>query len=258
MKKLMVALTVAVFALACQAGSDIYLLIGQSNMAGRGKLTDNNAVSHDGVLKMNVFGYLVPAKEPLHYDKPTAGAGLGASFANAMREGDTNTTVVLLPCAFGGSGLSEWTKGSYMYRHAILRTQEALRILKGKGRLAGILWHQGETDSLNDKKAASYAQRLSQMLTDLRADLGCGDVPVVVGELGRYLAEKREKSGRYAHFEKINEALHLVAKQIPNCECVSSEGLSPNPDILHFNTESLRTFGERYAAAMKRLCGKNP
>ena len=249
---------VAVLSLLCQARTDIYLLIGQSNMAGRGKLTGNNEIPHDGVLKMNVFGYLVPAKEPLHYDKPTAGAGLGSSFANAMRAGDTNTTIVLLPCAFGGSALSEWSKGSYMYRHAVLRAQEAIRLMKGKGKLAGILWHQGESDSMNIKNASSYAQRLSQMLTDLRADLGCGDVPIVVGELGRYLVEKRAKSGRYAYFEKVNEALHLVAKQLPNCECVSSEGLSANSDILHFNTESLRIFGERYAAAMKRLCDKKP
>ena len=258
MKKTMVKFTIASLAVAAalcvQAGSDIYLLIGQSNMAGRGRLAATNTVPCEGVLKMNNFGYLVPAKEPLHDDKPkAAGAGLGASFANAMRASDTNTTVVLLPCAFGGSALSEWTKGSYMYQLALLRTREALRLLKGKGRIAGILWHQGESDSNSEKLATTYSARLVRMITDLRTDLGCGDVPVVLGELGRYLADNRAKSGRYRHFEKVNEELHAAAKLLANCACVSSEGLQPNPDILNFNTTSLRIFGERYAEAMKRL-----
>ena len=91
------------------------------------------------------------------------------------------------------------------------------------------------------------------MISDLKADIGCGDVPVVLGELGRYLADNRAKSGRYKYFEKVNEELHAAAKLIPSCECVSSEGLDPNGDVLHFNTASLRVFGERYAEAMKRL-----
>ena len=252
--KIMAMAAAAAVAASCVAGTDVYLLVGQSNMAGRGKLSAENEVPHEGVLKLNNFGYLTPAKEPLHDDKPkSAGAGLGASFANAMRAGDTNTTVVLVPCAFGGSALDEWAKGSYMYQRAILRTKEALRRLKGKGRLAGILWHQGESDSNNESLAATYSARLVRMVRAMRADLGCGDVPVVLGELGRYLADNRAKSGRYRYFEKVNEALHGAARILPSCECVSSEGLSPKSDVLHFDTESLRVFGERYAEAMKRL-----
>jgi len=235
------------------AATDVYLLIGQSNMAGRGRLSPTNAAPCDGVRKMDVFGYLVPAAEPLHYDKKTAGAGLGISFANAMRAADTNRTVLLVPCAFGGSRLSEWKKGEYMYEHALLRTRQALRKLKGDGRLAGILWHQGESDTNDEKLADTYGERLTRQIADLRADLGCGDVPLVVGELGRYLAENRAKSGRYPHFEKVNAALHGVTNTIPNCACVSSEGLTPNADVLHFNTSSLRILGERYAAALLEL-----
>ena len=254
-RKIAIALASAGLALfAAWGGTDVYLLIGQSNMAGRGRLNETNAVPCEGVLKLDNFGYLVPAKEPLHNDRKSAGAGLGASFANAMRADDANTTVVLVPCAFGGSALKEWQKGSYMYEQAVLRTKEALRLLAAKdGRLAGILWHQGESDSGSEDRANSYAKRFSEMVRNLRQDLGCGDVPLVVGELGRYLADNRAKSGRYQHFEKINDALNGLTNSIPNCDCVSSEGLSPNSDILHFNTASLRTFGERYAAAMKGL-----
>ena len=61
---------------------DLYLLIGQSNMAGRGKLTDENRLSTDGVWKLDKHDQWVAATEPLHFDKPNvAGAGLGMSFA---------------------------------------------------------------------------------------------------------------------------------------------------------------------------------
>lgn len=253
-RKIVIALGLVGQALfAAWGGTDVYLLIGQSNMAGRGRLVAGEELPCEGVRKMDVFGYIVPAKEPLHYDKKAAGAGLGASFANAMRAADTNRTVVLVPCAFGGSALSEWSKGEYMYEHALLRTRQALRKLKGTGRLAGILWHQGESDASDERRADSYGSRLAKMVGDLRADLGCGDVPLVVGELGRYLADNRAKSGRYKCFEKVNAALNGLTNSVPNCACVSSEGLTPNSDVLHFNTLSLRTFGERYAAAMKKL-----
>lgn len=235
------------------AETDVYLLIGQSNMAGRGHLAAGDELLSEGVRKMDVYGYLVPAKEPLHYDKKSAGAGLGISFANALRAADTNRTVVLVPCAFGGSKLSEWAKGEYMYEHAILRTRHALRKLKGKGRLAGILWHQGESDAYDRELADSYGVRLAKMIGDLRADLGCGEVPVVVGELGRYLADNCAKSGHYPYFEKINAALNDMTNTVRNCACVSSEGLTPNADILHFNTPSLRILGERYAVALQKL-----
>lgn len=256
MKRIIFFAAVAAAAVSAQADSEIYLLIGQSNMAGRGQLSASLEVPRQGVLKMTNFGYLAPAKEPLHNDRPSAGAGLGASFANAMRGGDARKTIVLVPCAFGGSALSEWAKGSYMYQRALLRTREALRLQGKRARLAGILWHQGESDSGKEALASTYASRLVEMMTSLRADLGCGDVPVVVGELGRYLADYRAKTGKCAYFEKVNEELHRAARTLPNCECVSSEGLTPNSDVLHFNTASLRTLGERYAEAMKRL--QNP
>ena len=253
----LVLLAVSLMCRSLRGETDVYLLIGQSNMAGRGRLAAGEELPCEGVRKMDVYGYLVPAKEPLHYDKKVAGAGLGVSFANALYAADTNRTVVLVPCAFGGSRLSEWQKGEYMYENALLRTRQALRKLKGTGRLAGILWHQGESDASDERLAASYGPRLEKVIGDLRADLGCGDVPLVVGELGRYLADNRAKSGQFRYFEKVNAALNGLTNSIPNCACVSSEGLTPNGDILHFNTASLRVFGERYAAAMKELVRRN-
>ena len=40
---------------------------------------------------------------------------------------------------------------------------------------------------------------------------------------------------------------------IPNSGAVTAEGLTCNPDIMHFDTPSLRIFGERYAERILEL-----
>ena len=53
---------------------DIFLLMGQSNMAGRGLLEDVEPIRDE---RIRVFqdGRWSIAEEPLHHDRPTAGIG---------------------------------------------------------------------------------------------------------------------------------------------------------------------------------------
>lgn len=234
------------------AQTDVYLLMGQSNMAGRGFLAATNSIPAEGVRKLTSFGYLAPAVEPLHFDKSTAGAGLGLSFAAKMVRSGYGCDVLLVPCAFGGTKLCEWQKGEYKYDFALLRARHALKALKGEGRLKGILWHQGEWDSVERTDAETYGTRLVRMMTDLRRDLGDESVPLVLGELGRFMGDTTHKN-HYAYYGKVNDEIRWAASRLKNCALVSSDGLTSNPDFLHFDTPSLRILGERYADALLRL-----
>jgi hypothetical protein len=180
----------------------------------------------------------LPAKDPLHFDKPIAGVGLASEFARVVAAADTNATIGLIPCAMGGSSLDEWKPGSKLYNQAIERTREAMK----RGQLAGILWHQGEADSAPEK-VATYAERFSAMIGQLRADLDAKTVPVIVGELGRF----REASRAF------NDALPAVVRIVPHCALVTAEDLTDNGDKLHFDTQALKSFGQRYAAAFLKL-----
>lgn len=223
-------------------GYDLYLLIGQSNMAGRGKLTDEERKPVDGVFVLNAKDQWVPAAHPLHFDKPKiAGYGLGLDFAKAIRG---PRPVGLIPCAFGGTSLDQWKPGGKLYKEAVRRTKLAQK----SGTLRGILWHQGESDTKNDELANSYAERFVTFVGDLRKDLDAANVPLVAGELGRYLKNPRA--------QKINEQLHAAQPKIPQFDVASSEGLVHKGDNTHFDTPSLATFGKRYAEAMKRLQAK--
>ena len=154
----------------------LYLLIGQSNMAGRGALDGAEEISDLRLLKFSERARWAPGTDPLHFDKPTiVGVGLGTSFARVMADADPEITVGLIPCAVGGTPLERWQKGGDLYTQAVNRTKLAMK----DGVLKGILWHQGEGDAGSEEKAKSYGERLAGMVKDLRTDLGVGEVPFV-------------------------------------------------------------------------------
>jgi hypothetical protein len=225
----------------------LYLLIGQSNMAGRGKISPESTVSSEHILKFSKENTWVEATEPLHFDKPVAGTGLGMSFARVMADATPGVTIGLIPCAVGGTPLDRWCKGGDLYKQALARAKLAMK----DGTLKGILWHQGEGDCGSEEKARSYGERLAKMVTDLRADLGAGDVPFVAGKLGEFLG-KGSKS-KPSLWPVVNEQISSVPQRVPRAAFVESKGLMHKGDNLHFDTPALREFGKRYAEAMQRL-----
>ena len=224
---------------------NIFLLIGQSNMAGRGRLDDVPPLRHSQV-RMFRRGHWMVADEPLHTDKPDlAGVGLGMSFAVELIVRGRMQSIGLVPCAFGGTSLSAWLPGAELYENAVAVTREAL----SGGRLSGILWHQGENDSGQAQDAASYGERFQQMIPRLRQALGAEAVPVIAGELGGFLRQTAD----CALFDVVNRQLRQLAGKLPVYACVNASGLTDNGDHLHFDAFSLRELGRRYADAYEKL-----
>lgn len=225
----------------------IYVLMGQSNMAGRGQLEKTAAPLHPRILMLTKESRWEPAAEPLHFDKSIAGAGLGASFALRMAESAPQDVIGLVPCAVGGTPLSRWQKGEDLYEQALKRIQTAQK----NGTVRGILWHQGENDALDVQKAESYGRRLAKMVNDLRQDLGNRNLPFVAGTLGDFLSD--DASGNPYHWRTVNAQLQLLPGLVSGTAIVDAGGLKPKSDGVHFDTPSLRTLGDRYAAAMQQL-----
>lgn len=245
MKRLAILLSAATFA---QSGMDLFLLIGQSNMAGRGLIEEQDRVAHPRVNMFSKEDKWVPAVEPVHFDRPDRlGVGLGRSFAVTLAASAPNATIGLIPCAMGGSALDEWKPGGKLYDEAVRRTKLAMV----SGRLRGILWHQGEADSNNLDRARSYAARWHEVMTTLRKDLNAADVPIVVGELGRFLYTREKNDYPYARMVGEQQAAFSVAEH--KVGFASSEGLGHKGDVLHFDSPALREFGRRYAHAFLAL-----
>jgi Carbohydrate esterase, sialic acid-specific acetylesterase len=226
----------------------IYLLMGQSNMAGRGKVGTEDKTPHPRVIMLNTNNTWELAAEPVTKDRKTGlGVGPGLAFAKIMAEKNPDVIIGLVPCAVGGTPLSRWQRGGDLYSNAVARAKAAVK----DGTLAGVLWHQGESDSSDKTLAESYGKRLGQMVQDFRADLGQTNLPFIAGQIGEFLYERGPDKTPFAR--TVNEALKQLPLTVPQTACVESHGLNHLGDKLHFNTESQHEFGQRYAAEMLRL-----
>lgn len=223
-----------------------FLMIGQSNMAGRGFKKDVPLIFNEGI-KMLRNGRWQIMSEPVNYDRPTAGIGLASSFAAAWRLINETEEIGLIPCADGGTSLEDWAVGGVLFDHAVAEAKLAQRTSK----LAGILWHQGETDCFPDR-AAVYGEKFNAIITELRQQLDVPDIPLIMGGLGDFLTE-----GLYGqYFDSypiVNEAIKQFAQSHENCYFVTAEGLTANEDYIHFNAASQRIFGVRYFEAFNKL-----
>ena len=237
---------------------DVFLLIGQSNMAGRGYMIDGDEdIIDSNVFLLNEAGEPVPATNPLNQyssirkelSRQQICPGLG--FAMKMSR-KTGRKILLVVNARGGTTIAQWAKGpggDGFYEEAVRRTQQAMKY----GTLKAILWHQGCGDS---KKTDTYMASLSAFVQNLRSDLGV-QVPFIAGELGRWRP----------HVAAFNEMIHSISEYIPLSDWVSSDGClprgtadcpEPNMKDAHFGRESQILLGERYADKVLKMCYSRP
>ena len=225
-----------------------FLMIGQSNMAGRGNAAEVEPIANEScyVLRNGIFR---PMHYPVNFDRFFSGLNLCESFADTYQK-ENNVEVGLIPAADGGSSMDQWHEGEILFDHACYMAELASRTSEIKG----ILWHQGEGDC-SPALYSTYEERLTAMIAALRSRLGMPDVPVLLGGLGDFLKDC-PLSEQLANYTYVNDALKAVASKVKNVGFVSAEGLGSNPDFLHFNSAALREFGIRYYEGYKALVGK--
>lgn len=236
----------------------LYLLIGQSNMAGSNTIEAEDLVEDPRILSLDKNNAWQVAKAPLYSVIETAGKGQasvgpGLSFAREMiKDCAPDVKIGLIPCAVHGSGIASWAPGMtcynpisfgdylpHPYDDAVARARVALQT----GVLKGILWHQGEADS-NASDAASYNARLTQLIARLRSEFGAPNLPFVAGEIGYFYVNVTFG---------INDILRNAVGVIPYYDLAPSDGLTSKGDNLHFSAAAQRTFGKRYAAKMRQM-----
>lgn len=224
----------------------IVLMAGQSNMAGRGvysQLAPADTVTYSNILSLNKDSVWVRAKHPLHWDKAEAAVGMGISFAKTLADKiGGNVAIGLVPCAAGGTNINAWlandwfanTGNFYLYTNLITRAKKATQ----SGDIIGMIWHQGEANA-SSLTTPTYQEKMITLFTNIRSDLNLPAMPIVAGELGRYLT--------YTYLNETNAAINGLSAILPNYAAASSLGLTPNSDVLHFTAASQVEFGKRYA-----------
>ncbi len=212
----------------------VYLLIGQSNMAGRAEIPEDAGDIIDRCYLLNDKNEWESARNPLnrHSSVGKGGAmqklGPGYAFVRKMLEQDKDLTIGLVVNARGGTKIDQWLGKSELYWGARKRTKAALR----NGTLKGVLWHQGESDN---NAPEGYLGKLQTLIGNLRADFNDTNLPFIAGQI--------------ANGPAINEQIAKLPGTTHASAFASSDGLTTT-DRVHFDTKSQILLGERYAQQM--------
>ncbi len=225
---------------------DLYLYIGQSNMAGRGtmllSLGDLNPISNTYLLTVGLNWEIAsnPMNKYSNIRKELSMQQVSPAFGFALNVvGKTTNSIGLIVNARGGSSMAQWTKGSVdqLYENTLLRAKEAQKW----GKIKAILWHQGESNS-GSSAVTAYPAQFKAMIDNFKAELNEPDLYVVAGELAYW---RSNGTGSTA----FNNMIRTISTFIPNSDYVSAEGLTPliDPTDPHFDRVSNIELGKRYA-----------
>jgi len=259
----------------------LVLMVGQSNMSGRGIAGPDDLVEIPGVLALRPDGRWTPAIEPVTKDRPfvgtfdaegkkivspdpwdnilpaaggrVVGVGCGRTFGRLLREAFPDRTVGLIPAAVGGTSAAAWKPGGEDDHQPGHRPyDEAIRLAKlaqASGDIVAVLWHQGENDA--HKNNLDYLDDLREIVTNFRRDLALGDdVPFIAGELADFYKPEIQ-SGVWI----VDNALHELEREFPFFRVVPLKGLPHKGDHLHFNTEAQHEYGRRCFAEFRKFKG---
>jgi len=226
---------------------NLYILMGQSNMAGRGLIDDEfKNERHNRVWMFNSANEWVEARHPLHFDKPkVAGVGPGLAFGIKMAEASPDAKIGLIPCAVGGTSIERWQPGAYdpvTKTHPYDDAAARIKLAMAYGVIKGVIWHQGEANS-KPKNSKAYLARLAELISRVRELTGNPDLPFIAGELGRFRPA-------FVNFNKQLDSIPLI---IPHTGLVSSKGLVHKGDSTHFDGQSASKLGGRYAEKMIKV-----
>ncbi|MBO0322409.1 sialate O-acetylesterase [Muricauda sp. CAU 1633] len=223
----------------------IFIMAGQSNMAGRGFVEPQDTVPNSRILTIDKSNNWIYAKEPLHFYEPSlTGLDCGLSFGkNLLDSVPDGVSIAIIPCAVGGSSVEQWLNNETFRGVTLLDNfKEKVNFVNDYGTIKGILWHQGESNATSEL-IPKYSQRLDSLINTFRILVENDSLPIILGELGSY-AEPIEKKMKW---DSINTIIHNVVETDKNLGVIETGDLIHKGDKIHFDSESQRKLGQRMA-----------
>lgn len=248
----------------------IFILAGQSNMSGHGKLRLKDLNVREGIVVFgNDYKWHV-GREPVDdstnqvdqvsNDGPPGNddcQGPGIAFAENLREIAAIDRIGLIPCSMGGSGIIQWQRNdsvTSLYGSCLNR----IKRVSANGVITGVIFYQGETDALSKKgaqemnaaepQAKGWRRLFEEFVKSIRSDIGNKDLPVVFAQLAE--TTKLE----FVNWNLIKQQQEWVS--LRHVEMIKTSDLALE-DGLHLTAESNDKLGIRFAAAMAKILKEN-
>lgn len=229
----------------------IFLMAGQSNMAGRAIIEKEDSNDNPKILSINSNNEWIVAQEPLHfYEPPFAGLDCGVSFGREVLQGKPDSFhVVLIPCAVGGTSIEQWL-GDSLWRGVKLLSnfREKVKLAQSLGPIKGILWHQGENNA-NQQSVDSYLSNLRSLVDTCRQIVRNDSLPFFLGNLGSFAKDEQTQ----IYWDELNQQMFELTKQRKQVYVIPTADLTDKGDHLHFDSKSQRLLGKKFAFAVNLI-----
>lgn len=241
----------------------VFLAAGQSNMSGRGLPLDGT----DDVADPRIFQYgakvrtFRPATVPLDMHDTPSGLSPATTMAREyLKTQPADVGVLIIPAAHGDTGFTSaagtltWSAGAASAPEfdlpalAVKQTLAGIAAARAAGytvELKGILWHQGENNSLTS--AAVYSAKLDELIGYFRRQLSAPRLPFVVGRMtpeGIAVRQGRANVDK-VHYQTPGRVAYTGFA--PSLACA----LNPN-DTTHFARAGIEYLGRSYLAGYRQ------
>ena len=156
----------------------------------------------------------------------------------------TGVPIGLIPSAHGGTSMQQWEPSRKHMGGGSLYGATLARVAACGGKVAGILWYQGESDA-NPADAPLYESRMAELVQSFRSDFGRPDLPFLFVQLGGFVTPA--DPGLVSSWNAVRESQRKLASSLPNVGMVSAVDCGLD-DGIHIDTPGLKTLGRRLAA----------
>ena len=251
---------------------DVWILGGQSNMQGRGKLANAYKNSSPMVRAYYMEGRWRYAKDPvivpqmsefdahwniLNEEKPDKitkwkdpfgkGTGPGVAFANELYK-MTGIPQGIIACAHGGSSMNQWNPelkntGTDSLYGAMLH-----RIALNGGLVSGIIWYQGCSEA-NQNDVSCFAKRMQEFVKNIREDFNFPEMPFIQVQLARLVYGDERLDSMWTIIREIQRTMHTRIKNLLTVPAIDLE----LDDHIHLCGKSQNILGRRLAEAVMTI-----
>ena len=219
---------------------EVFVTAGQSNAANHGAPAQSPA--DDRVSCYDTGFFWRHAADPQPIATGTGGSPWPA-FGDALA-GALDVPVGLVSVGYSGASVGQWVPGRELYP----RLRQAVTSLGVNG-FRAVLWHQGESDSINGTSIGDYAQRLEAVIAESRADAGFR-IPwgvAIASWIGSSTSANQAKV-RAGQWQVINADPDVFL----GSETDSFHTLGYLSDHVHFNTTGLTLHGLQWAERVRK------
>jgi hypothetical protein len=228
----------------------VIIHFGHSNMTGVARDPEELRAYHyteqPGLWSYQGNGVFVPAKEQTAPSRGHNGAGPGmAILKSTAAEAPEGYHFISVALGRGSATTADYMKGGLYYPLFMNKAVE----LKGKVTFGAIWVMLGITDRhMPLAQQGGYADRMSQILADIRADIGDANVPIVHTDYEVESTGNLGINGEYA--TRIRPLILSMAMRIQRCAIIPTDKLGMHDDH-HFNFDGQKVWAERGVAIMK-------